>query len=378
MPTTAAILDYLERFAPPALAADWDNVGLLLGDRAGQVERLMTCLTVTPESAAEAVESRAQLIVSHHPILFRAARRLTSDTQEGRMLLALVRAGVAVYSPHTAFDNTTGGINEQLARRLELTDLGPLRRREAARQCKVVVFVPAADLAKVSAALFAAGAGHIGQYRDCSFRLEGTGTFFGSDAANPSVGQKGRLEEVSELRLEVVCPEAALDAVIAAMRRAHSYEEPAYDVYPLRPAVAPLGNGRLGRLPEAVPLPEFARAVKASLGAALVQVVGAAQQTVEKVAIVCGAGGELLGDAIRSRADAFLTGELRFHDYLAAQAAGLALVLPGHYATERPGVEDLAANLQKQFPDVNAWASQRERDPLWMDGGWNEPPVTPR
>src|SRR5262249_5746942 len=163
---------------------------------------------------------------------------------EGRMLLTLLRAGVAVYSPHTAFDNTAGGINEALAGRLGLQELVPLRRQEAARECKVVIFVPDADLARVSDALFAAGAGNIGKYSQCSFRLAGTGTFFGSEAANPTVGQKGRREDVSEWRLEAVCPESAVGAVLAAIRRSHSYEEPAYDVYPLRPKPSALGEGR--------------------------------------------------------------------------------------------------------------------------------------
>ena len=129
MPTVAAIVEYLERFAPPALAAEWDNVGLLLGERGAAVERALTCLTVTPEVAAEAVGDRAQLLVTHHPIFFRPVKRLTADTPEGAMLLSLARAGVAVYSPHTAFDNTRGGINELLAGRLGLTGVGPLRRR---------------------------------------------------------------------------------------------------------------------------------------------------------------------------------------------------------------------------------------------------------
>src|SRR6185437_15208611 len=141
MYTVAIILDYLEPFAPLELAANWDNVGLLLGERSAPVERIMTCLTVTPESAAEAIEARANLIVTHHPILFRGVKRLTDATPDGRMLLDLVRAGVAVYSPHTAFDNTRGGINDLLARRLGLTDVAPLRRGEGPRQCKLVVFV---------------------------------------------------------------------------------------------------------------------------------------------------------------------------------------------------------------------------------------------
>src|SRR5207248_1569149 len=200
-------------------------------------------------------------------VLFRAIKRVTGDTPEGRMLCALVRAGVAVYSPHTAFDNTQGGINESLAGRLRLVEVGPLRPLDGPRQCKLVVFVPDADLGKVSDALFTAGAGRIGQYRECSFRLQGTGTFFGTEATNPVVGEKGRREEVSEWRLEVVCLEERVSAAVAALRRAHSYEEPAYDVYPLRPNRLGVGVGRVGPLPSPLTLDEFGRAVRSAVGA---------------------------------------------------------------------------------------------------------------
>ena len=364
MITVGHIADFLKRFAPLELAADWDNVGLLLGDPAAEVRVMMTCLTVTADSAAEAIESGAQLIVTHHPILFRPVQRLSTATAEGRMLLGLMRAGIAIYSPHTAFDNTRDGINEILARRLGLTDLRPLQNVAGAAQCKIVVFVPDTDLGRVSDALFGAGAGHIGQYGECSFRLAGTGTFFGSEAANPTIGQKGRREEVSEWRLEVVCPGALVDQVVSAMRRAHSYEEPAYDVYPLRPAPSSLGVGRVGRLPEPVALGDFSAAVKNKLSAGLVQVVGEMNRMIQRVAIVCGAGGSLLTASMGAGADVLLTGEMRFHDYLAAEAAGLALVLPGHYATERCGIEALADRLAAQWPAIKVWASQREHDPV--------------
>jgi dinuclear metal center YbgI/SA1388 family protein len=354
----------MEQFAPLELAADWDNVGLLLGDLAAPVERLMTCLTVTPEVVAEAVAERVQCIITHHPMLFHAVKRLTAATSEGQMLLALIRAGVAVYSPHTAFDNTAGGINDALARRLGLMEVGPLRRRQGPGRCKVVVFVPDADLTRVSDAMFEAGAGHIGQYSQCSFRLAGTGTFFGSETTNPTVGQKGRREEVSEWRLEVICLEEAVERVLASMRRAHSYEEPAYDVYPLRPKASHLGEGRVGRLSQPTPLHSLAQMVKTQLNANVVHMVGEPARPVERVAIVCGAGGEFLTDALKAAADVFLTGEVRFHDSLNAQAGGLALLLPGHYATERCGVEDLAGRLQEQWPGLTVWASRRERDPL--------------
>jgi dinuclear metal center YbgI/SA1388 family protein len=362
MPTVADVADYLEAFAPTRRAAEWDNVGLILGDRSAPVTRILTCLTVTPPVVEEAIASGVNLIVTHHPMLFRPVQRLIDATPEGRMILALLRASIAVYSPHTSFDNCAGGINDLLAQKLGLTDVKPLRPYEALRQCKVVVFVPDSDLAKVSDAMFAAGAGNIGQYSQCSFRLAGRGTFFGSEAANPTVGAKGRPEEVSEWRLEAVCPESAVDAVVAAVRRTHSYEEPAFDVYPLRPGKEGQGEGRVGQLRDAIRLEEFANKIRAQLNAGRVQVIGEMSREVQRVAIACGAAGEYLRDSVAARADVFLTGESRFHEYLAAQTQGIGLVLPGHYATERLGIVALAERLGSSFCGLHVSASQAETD----------------
>jgi dinuclear metal center YbgI/SA1388 family protein len=367
MPTVAEIAADIEKLAPSSLAAEWDNVGLLVGDAAARVQRIMTCLTITPPVVAEAIAGRVELIVTHHPILFRETKQITAATAEGRMLLDLIRAGIAVISPHTAFDNAAGGINDQIAARLALADVRPLRRSEAgANNCKLVVFVPPADLARVSNAVFAAGAGRIGHYRECSFRVAGTGTFFGEDAAQPAIGQKGRREDVDELRLEVVCPESIVGAVIAAMRATHSYEEPAFDVYPLRPANTAHGEGRIGRLAAPCSLRGFAEQVRSAFEVKHVQVVGDVNQSVQLVALACGAGGEFLADAVRAGADVFLTGEMRFHGCIDAQTRGIAVVLPGHFATERFGVESLAVQLQKRWPACSVATSRSETDPI----GW--------
>ncbi len=366
MPTVADLRQFLDRFAPPDLAADWDNVGLLLGDAAAEVGRVLACLTITPPVVAEAIAERVELIVAHHPILFRGAKRLSSDSAEGRLLWPLARAGIAVHSPHTSFDNAAGGINDSLARRLGLTNVRPLRPRDE-RNCKIVVFMPEGDLTKVSDAMFAAGAGRIGDYEQCGFRLNGTGTFFGTEATNPVVGEKGRREQVPEFRLEVVCPETQVSAVVSAMRSNHSYEEVAFDVYPLRPTPGRSGEGRVGELGQALPLGVFAALVKRELRSTGVQVVGSMDRPIRRVAIACGAAGEFLKDATRMKADAFLTGEMRFHDYLSAEAQGIALILPGHYATERPAVEELADRLAVSFPNLAVWASRREADPVaWV------------
>jgi dinuclear metal center YbgI/SA1388 family protein len=363
MPAVSAFAAYLERFAPCGTAADWDNVGLLLGDPDAPVSKALTCLTLTPDVAEEAVRDGAQLVVTHHPVLFRGAKKLTTSTPDGAVVLPLLRAGIAVYSPHTAFDNCAGGINDGLCVKLGIANAVPLRPRDGRRSCKLVVYTPDGDLAKVSDALFAVGAGIIGQYRECSFRVAGTGTFFGTDAANPVVGQKGRRENVPEWRLEVVVPESRVSDAVAAMRAAHSYEEVAFDVYPLKPTPSG-GEGRIGELAQPTTLSELATRTKAVLSANSVQLVGDGGRTVRTVAVACGAAGEFLSDALKRKADVFLTGEVRFHDALTARAAGIGLILPGHYATERPAVEDLAAKLAADFPGVEVWASRAERDPL--------------
>jgi len=356
------LVDHLAAFAPLELAAEWDNVGLILGDASSQVERVMTCLTITTAVVEEAIARRADLVVSHHPVLFTAVKTLTTATAEGRLLLPLLRQGVAVYSPHTAFDNCVGGINDGLAARLGLQNVRPLRPRQS-KQYKLIVFVPETDLASVSDALFAQGAGRIGNYERCSHRTSGIGTFTGNDNANPSVGEKGIREEVREWRLEVVVPEGSLTTVVRAMQAAHSYEEPAYDVIELAPKTSG-GEGRVGDVFGSQTLAETAVHLKEILQANCVQIIGDASKPLKRVAIACGAAGEFLSDAIRANADVFVTGEMRFHHALAAEAAGVAVILTGHYASERPAVEDLAAMLSAKFPNTEVWVSQAERDPI--------------
>lgn len=261
MLTVADWVRNLDAFAPQSLAASWDNVGLLLGERSGLCERVMTCLTITPEVVAEAVAESVQLVVAHHPILFKGAKSLADTTAEGRLLLPLLRAGTAVYSPHTAFDNCPGGINDGLAARFGLSNVRPLR------------------------------------------------------PAHSDSGGTG-------------------------------------------------GEGRIGELTTPLSLKDFAALVKRQCQAVAVQFVGDSAKTLRVVALACGAAGVYLPDAIRANADVFVTGEARFHDLLAAEAAGIALVLPGHYASERPGIEELATRLQTAFPTTRVWASRAERDPL--------------
>jgi dinuclear metal center YbgI/SA1388 family protein len=369
VPILADLIRFLEQFAPPPLAADWDNVGLLAGKRNQAVTRVVTCLTLTPDVAREAIDRQAQLVVAHHPILFKAVKRLTSDSAEGTMLLDLLAAGVAVYSPHTSYDSATAGINQQLAEALGLTKIEPMQRALQGAQSKIVCFVPQSHLAAVQEAVWAGGAGTIGEYTKCSFVLTGTGSFEGSANANPAVGTRQQLEQVAEVRLEVICPERQVPEALSHIRRVHPYEEPAIDVYPLTRLELAAGTGRMGKLPPQSDgtdstLRDLIEIVKARLPISILPSVGELSQPIRRVGIVCGAGGDFLSTARKCGCDALLTGEARFHTALEARTAGIGLLLAGHYATERPAMERLARILAGEFPEITVWASEVERDPI--------------
>ncbi|MFO0814778.1 MAG: Nif3-like dinuclear metal center hexameric protein [Gemmatales bacterium] len=365
MPTPLHIVcQVLERIAPLSLAESWDNVGLLLGDEAQSVDRIMTCLTITPDVVEEGIAQQVDLIVSHHPVLFKPVQRLSTRTKDGRLLLPLIRNNIAVYSAHTAYDNAAQGINQQLAYALGLQHIRALTPASGSKQYKIAVFVPDSHLDIVAEAMFAAGAGRIGNYSQCSFRTAGTGTFQGNEHSNPTIGQAGQLESVSEVKLEVVCPQSHLAAVLAAMKAAHVYEEPAFDVYLLHDvAGSALGSGRMGEFPVPISAEALGLLVASKLQCNITLTGYRSHSAIRRVAVVCGAGGSMLPQAIQAGADAFLTGEARFHDELAAQAAGLALVVAGHFATERPGIEQLAVQLESHLPDCTIWASSAEQNP---------------
>lgn len=362
---------FLESIAPRRLAQGWDNVGLLMGDPRATINKVMTCLTVTPETAAEAIAGSAELIVSHHPILFKATRTLRGDRAETEAVWRLASAGVAVISPHTAFDDAPGGINELLAEKIGLRNVAPLRistdvQSIGYNKYKIVVFTPRTDLERVSAAAFAAGAGTIGGYSECSFSTAGVGTFLGDESTNPTVGRKGRRERVRERKLEFVCPAGRLGEVVQAVRASHSYEEPAIDVYPLadeKPR-ADRPSGRIGELKAPESLGDFAKRIALELKSNHPMFTGSPERSIKRVAIACGAGDDFLGDAARSAADVLLTGEARYHRAVESETLGIALITAGHHATERPGVENLAARIASAFPNLSVWASRDEHDPL--------------
>jgi len=360
--TIADVVRALERWFPPPLAESWDNVGLLLGDDREPAERIMTCLTLTGATAEEAAAKKASLVVSHHPIFFRGVKRLTAKGPDAAAY-RLARAGAALYSPHTSFDGSDDGINQQWADRLGLVDVEPLRPARRMNVVKFVVFTPESDVGPVLESVFRAGAGRIGDYGECSYRVLGKGTFRGDAGTNPTIGTPGVREEVEEYRLEFVAPTERVAEVTAAVRAAHSYEEPAFEVHALHDVAGTVGGGRVGNVKTATPLGELAASAGRAVNASSVEVVGDAGKVCKRIAFGCGAGASFLDDAKRLGADALLVGEASFHDLLKAEALGVGLVLVGHFASERFAVETLADRLGKEFPSIHVWAAASEKDP---------------
>jgi len=356
----ADLVRAMEAIAPPRLAAAWDNVGLLVGDEGAALPRVLLTVDCTREVLDEARRERCGAIVSYHPPIFDAQRRFVAPS----VAYEAARAGVAIYAPHTALDAADGGTNDVLADALGMVERAPLRVTAAADgELKLVTFVPEGHVDAVSRAVFDAGAGTIGKYTSCSFRAPGTGTFFGEEGASPVVGQAGRLEHAAEVRLETVVPIGRVDAVVRALRAAHPYEEPAFDLVRLAAPPSARGFGRVGTVP-ATPLRALVDRVKAAVGASHVLVAGALERQVSRAAVCAGSGGDLLSDAIGAGADLFLTGELRHHDALRAVAAGLTAVCTLHSTSERIALRTLEGRLAELLPGVSVARSREDHEPF--------------
>lgn len=335
--TVGAWLELLHDRYPPAQAASWDNPGLQVGAPDWPVTRVLVTLDVTEAVLAEAAAVEGTFVLAHHPLLFRPLTRLTPDTAPGRLALTAARAGTAVAAAHTNLDVTDdgAGTNDPVVAVLGLEEVAPLTTelRDASR-IKLVTFVPPEAVDAVLDAVSAAGAGRIGGYERCSFRVEGTGTFRPLPGSDPYSGEGiGHDAYEQELRLEVELPRARAGAVVAALIAAHPYDEVAYDLLPLLDG-ARVGFGRVGTLPERRRLAELAAAVRDRLPAPHLRYAGDPDRVVERVAIVGGAGDALVDAAHASGADVYITGDLRHHVTLDALTQGLALIDAGHHATE--------------------------------------------
>ena len=342
-------------------------MGLQVGDPTAQVFRIMTALDPGAPAVDAAIAADCQLLITHHPFIFKPLPRISAADPSTALIFRAIRNNLAVISLHTNYDSAEGGLNDLLAERLRVTSCEPLKESVREDLVKLAVFVPTGFEEQVMEALFRFS-GVMGNYRDCSFRVQGTGTFFPLPGAKPFTGVEGRRESVGESRIEVLLRSADLGRATEALKAAHPYEEPAYDLYPLLNRGKGFGLGRIGRLEAPVQLAEYAALVRERLGAGLVRYVGEATTTIRTVALCSGSGASFLREAKRRGANLLITGDIKYHEARTAEELGLALIDAGHFGTEIIAVEGLAAKIaaecsQRRY-EVEVLCCRDERDPF--------------
>lgn len=372
MTTVGTVAAHIEELAPVSWAEQWDNVGLQVGDPEAAVSRILVALELTGSVIEEAIQTQADLVVVHHPPIFRPLKALRFDTAGGRRIQRLIQHGIALYAAHTNLDQAKGMTNDSLAAAAGLTQHEVIQRVGEERYLKLVVFVPRGHEDAVLDALAREGAGHIGNYSHCTFQGRGTGTFLPQEGTHPFIGRQGNLERADEIRLETIIPESKAPRALRAMMQAHPYEEVAYDLYPLANPGRVRGHGRIGRLEQPTTLSALVERLKVQLATPHVRVVGDLNRRISTVAVGAGAGSSLIGPASRRGAEVLITGDVGYHDAQDAVDLGLAVIDVGHYNSEVIAVRALAAYLRDTAdagstacsPTVQVIEAQAGRDPF--------------
>ena len=357
----------LETVAPPAYQESYDNARLLTGDPGMAVTGVLCCLDSTEAVVAEAIENGCNVIVAHHPILFGGIKSLTGRTYVERTLLAAIRADIAIYAIHTNLDNVLAGVNNRLADAIGLSAERGSRRilaPKAGLLSKLVTYVPHAQAEAIRKALFNAGAGVISDYDHCSFNLTGTGTFRGSEDSQPHLGEPGKDHSEPETRVEVILPQHLEGSVLAALQQAHPYEEVAHDLVPIRNAHPRVGSGLLGRLSAPESEADFLDRLRDKLQVPVVRHTALRGKPVETVALCGGAGFFLLPKAMRANADAFVTADVKYHEFFDADGQ-ILLADVGHFESEQYTIGLLADTLREKFGNFAVRSAGARTNPVF-------------
>jgi len=356
------ITAFLENLAPLAYQESYDNAGLLLGDPSAEVARVLVSLDVTEAIVQEAINRQCELIVAHHPIIFKGLKKLTGASYVERTVIQAIRGNVSIYASHTNLDHVVGGVNSRLASMLGLEKVRVLSPRRQTLS-KLVSFVPVADTSRVLNALYEAGAGQVGNYKNCSFRSKGTGTFQPNEQASPHVGTALVQEEVNENRIELIFPSHLQHQVLRALRQAHPYEEVAYYLSTLENANQEVGAGMIGELSQTMPERDFLLFVKDALQLSCIRHTEWLGREVKTVAVCGGAGHFLLGDAIRQQADVLVTADFKYHEFFDAEQKILIADI-GHYESEVHTKNLISAYLSENFANIAVILSSTVTNPV--------------
>lgn len=356
------IISQIEKFAPLSFQESYDNAGIQVGNVENEISAALLTLDVTEKVMKEAVDKKAGLIVSHHPVIFGGIKKLTGKNESERVVIEAVKNNIAIYSAHTNLDSAWNGINMVLAKKLGLENASVLKTVSGSLK-KLVTFVPVEHAGKVREAIFEAGAGQIGNYDSCSYNLEGNGTFRGNDQANPFVGDKNELHTETEVRIETIFPQHLKTNIISALLKSHPYEEVAYDIYSLENNFERQGMGAIGDLPEAMNEEDFLSLVKSNLKCEYIRHSPKINKKIKRVAVCGGSGSFLIHDSIMKGAQAFVTGDLKYHQF-AEPENRLLLVDAGHFETEHHSVEIFYDFLTKKFPTFAFYFSEVNTNPV--------------
>lgn len=356
------IVSALERFAPLPLQDGFDNAGLQIGLTDAETTGALLCLDVTEAIIDEAIALGCNLVISHHPLIFKGYKSITGKDYVERCIMKAIKNDIAVYSAHTNLDNAQGGVNHKIAAKIGLKNLRFLSEKED-QLLKLAVFVPTAHADELREALFNAGCGHIGNYDSCSYSTGGEGTFRAKEGSQPFCGTIGELHREKELRIEVILPAFKQSAAIKALLEAHPYEEPAFDLYPLKNTWAQAGSGIVGELEEAETELEFLRRIKKTFEVDCLKHNKLTGRLIQKVALCGGSGAFLLPKAIAAGADVFITGEMSYHHYFGHES-GILIAETGHYESEQYTKEIFYEILSDLFPNVNLYTTKINTNPI--------------
>ncbi len=358
----ATIISVLEAFAPPTYQETYDNSGHILGDDQQEIFSALLTIDITEEVIDEALKSGANLIISHHPLIFSGIKKITGKNLIERSIIKAIRNNICIYSAHTNLDNVLGGVNSKICSKLGLVNCKMLSHVKGDLK-KLVTFIPGEHADKVRQAVFNAGAGVIGEYDQCSYNVEGLGTFRGSENTIPFIGKKGELTFEKEVRFETIFPSRFQSEIITALLKTHPYEEVAYDIYPLDNLYERVGSGMIGETTEPVNTPEFLKTLKNIFHAGIVRYSPIIKKSISKVAVCGGSGSFLIGNAIRAGADMFITGEIKYHQFFEAEDK-IVLADIGHYESEQFTKDIFYELLIKNFPNFAVHLSKVNTNPI--------------
>jgi len=368
--TVNDIIGVMKNIAPPNLAESWDNVGLQVGDPTWPVQRIWVALDPIPEVIQSAIKQNIDLIITHHPLLFHPLKSINLSRPDAKIIADAISNKIAIYSAHTNLDKVSGGINDLLANKFKMKDIHPIIPDTSSDKAKLVVFVPKSHVQQVMDALFEKNAGIIGHYSHCAFKNDGMGTFKPGAMSKPWLGNAGQFEETEECRIETIMSLKDAPAILDHLEKNHPYETVAYDIYPLNHISANQGLGRVGHLKSPMGLQELADHVIKCLNLSYVRVIGDPQLTVKKIAVCSGSGGSLIKDVISLGVQAYVTGDLKYHDARNIEMHHMGAIDVAHFESEHIFIDDLVSKLQT-IVDQRQWTVDIlpcpvERNPFYL------------